>query len=345
MEDREKNCYVDARTGVQGVKKMKKLISLIICIGCVAVLFSAEKPSKLNNALMKKNINVKTVQKLISEGEDVNQKYWGYYPIERVGNNLEVLKILLEAGAEGKESYFSNALWNVYDDEIIKYICENDILDPNDFVNSFRHYFDDASKTLEDKCQHIISVTDGKLSNPLILRYVSPEDYDKASELLNLNFKYTDKKGNSSLHLIADYLNENSANMLKYAIERGADVNHLNNNKQTALFYAITAFGPTINWDDPVNEDEEQAKINFVSDMPYYQNPKVLQQNQIEIVNTLLQKKISINQKDNFGWTVLHYANAAYPAGLSELLIANGADKNIKTNFGKTAEDIRALRK
>ena len=323
---------------------MKKLISLIICIGCAAVLFSAEKPSKLNSALMKKNANIKTIKKLIDAGEDVNQKYWSHYPIERVGIKFELLKLFITAGAEGKETYFSNALWNVYDDEIIKYICKNDILDPNDFVISFRHYFDGA-KTLEEKCLHIVSVTDGKLKNPLILRYVSPEEYNKASELLNLDFKYTDKKGNSALHQIADYLNENSASMLKYAIEKDADVNHLNNNNQTALFYAITAFGPTINWDNPVIEDEEKAKINFIGDMPYYQNPRVLQQNQVEIVNTLLQKKISINQKDSFGWTVLHYANAAYPAGLSELLIANGADNNIKTNFGRTAEDIRALRK
>ena len=324
---------------------MKKIVSTIICIACSTLLFSAEKPSKLNSALMKKSINIKAVQKLIDSGEDVNQKYWGRYPIERIGNNLELLKIFIEAGAEGKENYFSNALWNLYDDEIIKYICKNDILDPNNFVNSFRHYFDDASKPLEEKCTHIVSVTDGKLSNPLILRYVSPEDYDKASELLNLNFKYTDKNGNSALHLIAAYLNENSANMLKYTIEKGADINHLNNNKQTALFYAITAYGPTINWETPVKEDKEQAKINFISDMPYYQNGKVLQQNQVEIVNTLLQQKIAINQKDSFGWTALHYANAFYPAGLSELLIANGADTNIKTNFGRTAEDIKALRK
>ena len=121
---------------------MKKIVfGIIICILSTTMIFAAEKLSKLNSALMKDKVNINTVKKLIASGEDVNQKYYGYYPIERVKNNFELVKILIEAGAEGKEKYFANAIWNQYDDEIIQYFCENDFVDSNKYIWGFRKLF------------------------------------------------------------------------------------------------------------------------------------------------------------------------------------------------------------
>ena len=165
---------------------MKKIVfGIIICILSTTMIFAAEKLSKLNSALMKDKVNINTVKKLIASGEDVNQKYYGYYPIERVKNNFELVKILIEAGAEGKEKYFANAIWNQYDDEIIQYFCENDLVDSNKYVRGFRNYFRDNGKSIEDICAKVKAITVGKLTNPMILSLVTPDKYDAVCEVLN----------------------------------------------------------------------------------------------------------------------------------------------------------------
>ena len=325
---------------------MKKIVfGIIICILSTTMIFAAEKLSKLNSALMKDKVNINTVKKLIASGEDVNQKYYGYYPIERVKNNFELVKILIEAGAEGKEKYFANAIWNQYDDEIIQYFCENDFVDSNKYVWGFRNYFRDNGKSIEDICAKVKAITVGKLTNPMILSLVTPDKYDAVCEALNPDFNYKDEMGNSLIHLASKSINENSLELIKYAVKKGVGINCLNSSNQTALLFAATYYGPLINWENPVNENEESAKINFIGDMPYYGNARAIQKAQVEVVMFLLDNKINVNQIDDFGWAVLHYASAAYPEGLIELLISKGADKNIKTKFGRTYTDILNLRK
>ena len=65
---------------------------------------------------------------------------------------------------------------------------------------------------------------------------------------------------------------------------------------------------------------------------------------QLKIVEMLLDANIEINNQDIYGWTVLHYASAFYPEGLQELLISKGANTNLKTKFGRTADDIKNLK-
>ncbi len=262
---------------------------------------------------MKDKVNINTVKKLIASGEDVNQKYYGYYPIERVKNNFELVKILIEAGAEGKEKYFANAIWNQYDDEIIQYFCENDLVDSNKYVRGFRNYFRDNGKSIEDICAKVKAITVGELTNPMILSLVTPDKYDAVCEVLNPDFNYKDEMGNSLIHLASKSINENSLELIKYAVKKGVGINCLNSSNQTALLFAATYYGPLINWENPVNENEESAKINFIGDMPYYGNARAIQKAQVEVVMFLLDNKINVNQIDDFGWTVLHYASAAYP--------------------------------
>lgn len=318
----------------------KRLFCIVFCVLTTTMIFAAEKPSKINKELMKDKVNINTVKKLIASGEDVNQKYWGHYPFERINNNLELVKIFIEADALGREKYFAKAIREQYDDEIIQYFCEHDLADPNKYVLRFQTYFEDKDKSIEEICEKLKKITVGKLSNPLILYLVTSDKYDIVSELLNLDFNYKDEMGNSLIHLAAKNIDKNSLEVIKYAIKKGTSINSLNNSNQTALFFASTYYGPSINWSDPINENEEVAKINFIGGMPYFMNAREIQKAQVEVVLFLLKNKINVNQVDIFGWTVLHYASAFYPEGLIELLISNGADKDIKTKFGRTYLDI-----
>lgn len=323
---------------------MKKIIlKTILLFITVAVIFAAEKPSKLNKAVMDKK--VKTVKALIEKGADVNETYGNIYPLERACDDLELTKILIEAGAQGKEKAFRSAAWETYDD-VVKYYCENNLIEPNDYASSFENYLTEEDKTTEEKCQRIKAITMGKLNSPLLLTYVNPTDYDFITDYFTINLNEKDKKFNDSIfHRIAKSPDKNSVSLIEYLLAKGVDINSLNTNEQTALFYAITVFGPSINWNDPIQENEAEAKINFVGDMPYYSNPRGLQQAQVAVVMSLLQNKININQQDKAGWSVLHYACAAYPKGLRELLISNGADENLKTLMGRTPFDILSMRK
>ena len=150
-----------------------------------------------------------------------------------------------------------------------------------------------------------------------------------------------DELGNSILHVGAM---RNNLNLIKYLLENNFDVNVLDNNNHTALFYCITSFGSLINWNDPIVENETTARINYISDMPLYRDPIEFRMRQANIGLLLLDAGININQQNKSGWTVLHFANASYPAGPRETLIERGADQNLKTNFGRTAVDIWALR-
>jgi ankyrin repeat protein len=59
----------------------------------------------------------------------------------------------------------------------------------------------------------------------------------------------------------------------------------------------------------------------------------------------LLNAGININQQNYAGWTVLHFAAAAYPEGLRELLIQYGANPEVRTNMNRTIDDILQLNK
>jgi hypothetical protein len=191
--------------------------------------------------------------------------------------------------------------------------------------------------------QNVKDMTEGKLNSPYLLALVQPEHYQDMIDFFGI--RLTDKadaQGRSILH-IAAY--RNNYDLAAYLLDNNFDIDTLDANGHTALFYAITVYGPIINWTKPVIEDEKTAKINFVSDMPYYSDPRGIQQRQVALVGLLLDKGINVNQQNTWGWTVLHFACAGYPADLQELLIAKGASENLKTAFGRTGADILALRK
>ncbi|MBV8389978.1 MAG: ankyrin repeat domain-containing protein [Mucilaginibacter sp.] len=56
----------------------------------------------------------------------------------------------------------------------------------------------------------------------------------------------------------------------------------------------------------------------------------------VDIIKDLFEADPNLNLKDNKGWTPLHYAAQNYLINIAELLIDNGADIEIKDDYGNT---------
>jgi ankyrin repeat protein len=291
------------------------------------------------------------VQKLVESGVDINEQYGGIgiYPLERAVGFPEIALYLLSKGAGGRDRAFSAALGKSQYD-LARALVDAGV-NCNENANAFNYIFSKSDLTLEQKIEMARDISNGTLTSSYILVYVEPEHYKTVIEAFNIDLEAkvfdTDDSGkvvdlgSNVLHVAA---RRNDADLVKFLLETGIDINVLDNNGQTALFYAITAYGPSIDWESPIVENETTAKIKFVSDMPYYINARQVQQTQVANVLALLEANININQQNYAGWTVLHFAAAAYPEGLRDLLVEHGADTNLKTNMNRTVEDILQLR-
>ena len=59
----------------------------------------------------------------------------------------------------------------------------------------------------------------------------------------------------------------------------------------------------------------------------------------VEIVKALLEYNARVNTRSGYGWTALHYAGQANQPEVVKLLLAAGADGEIRNNKGKTCKE------
>jgi ankyrin repeat protein len=323
---------------------MRKGIKLLLA--GLFLLFSASltmgKTTESELLVAVKKGNLKKVVKLVEKGADINKGSLHFSPLERAAydGNLEIVKFLVSKNAQDPKEAFRNALRKNHI-AVAKYFVEQGLIDVNKAGSFFAIVFLNKKITFEQQLQIVKEVTGDKLHSPHILTFVQPENYQRIIKDFDINISdKVDDLGRTILHIAAI---RNDVELTKYLLENGFNVNTLDNNNQTALFYCITSIGPEIIWEKPIIENENTAKINYIGGIPYYNNLREIRTRQAAVGSMLLDAGINVNQQNRDGWTVLHFAYASYNKGPKKTLTENGAKPTLKTKFGRTPDDLEKI--
>jgi len=345
---------------------MKKIIILflasIIILNCVTTDKSSSGAglcSPLVNAV--KEGNVEEVKKLIKEGANVNETYKepvmytdGTFALHMAvaRSNKEIVILLLENKAdpnlnfnEDKSSPLFRAFISGYID-IAKILIENDA-DPNLISKNgdtpLNKLLNNSKIKIDDKLM-ILNLCKNKGHNFNDNLLFSVREYEIVKYLVkngkNINIK--DEEGLIPLHYYVRYARLGA---VKAAIEIGANLNAKDKGGYTPLHYVRLGGGPLIENGNLVIEDENNVKMNYKSDQPYY-DPEYLaeiKKNRVEIANLLIKNRANVNIVDNEGRTPLHIIALGNNLTIAEILLKAGAKINIKNNYGRTPLDYAVI--
>ena len=155
----------------------------------------------------------------------------------------------------------------------------------------------------------------------------------------DLNIK--DENGRSALAMA---VNRNAPEVVDFLLKKGADVQTKDADGNTLAFYLLNTFK---------SEDTSvfESKLQLLQDndlvMTEHQNQGntllhiAVQKNKLALLKKLSTFKIDINSKNDEGYTALHIAAMkSADDSIMKYLLAQGADKRIKTEFDETALDL-----
>lgn len=186
----------------------------------------------------------------------------------------------------------------------------------------------------------IIAIENGNIEAVQSLLKAKDIDIEyKLPEYISMEVKgydYQINVGNASPLLIAIFYEQND--IVKLLLENNADTKSEDISRQNSILYA-GAFGNAdilkmlIDKDKSLSESKGGYYFNALDLAVAYNK----QDNIKYLVETL---NYDINSKNIIGWTPLYYAASNGNLEVCKLLIKLGADKNIKSNEGKTPYDI-----
>ncbi|KLI14050.1 ankyrin repeat domain-containing protein [Brachyspira hyodysenteriae] len=290
--------------------------------------------------------NIEMVKYLLSIGQDIDAQrffdgFWVDSPLKVAAENgyIEMAKFLIDEGANlnSADDYMLYA-YNNYD--ITKLLVDNDVFNLN--TNTTR---EEAIKLVKDgKYYEIEKLLLSEDSNNIdgydeLMNAISKGDMKALEKLVkddtDLNKQY-DKI--TPLGLAAA---RNDKEMVKFLVEKGADINLEDGYGYTPLIIAmkyrniglakdIIDLKPDLNAICSATGDTPLTylvdKVKFGSDICYY----------------LIKNGADVNKKNNNGDTplIVSVQNFILSYGMLGVLINMGADYNIKNKEGKTAMDI-----
>ena len=296
--------------------------------------------------------NIEMVKYLISIGQDVNAQifadgFWINSPMKVAAENgnIEIAKLLIDEGANlnSSDDYIGPAIdYGNYD--IAKLLIDNDVFNLN--TNTTKEQAIELAK--DQKYYEIEKLLSSEDSNNIdgydeLMNAVSKGDMKALEKLIkddtDLNKQY-DKI--TPLNLAAA---RNDKEMVKFLVEKGADINLEDGYGYTPLIIAIKYrniglakniidLKPDLNaicsatGDTPLTYLVNANKYGGVADLCYY----------------MIKNGADINKKNKEGNTPLMIAAASYNYAIVGVLVNMGADYNIKNKEGKTAIDIASAR-
>ncbi|WP_297300004.1 ankyrin repeat domain-containing protein [uncultured Brachyspira sp.] len=296
--------------------------------------------------------NIEMVKYLISIGQDVNAQifadgFWINSPMKVAAQNgnIEIAKLLIDEGANlnSSDDYIGPAIdYGNYD--IAKLLIDNDVFNLN--TNTTKEQAIELAKNKKYyEMEKLLSSEDANNIDGYdeLMNAVSKGDMKELEKLIkddtDLNKQY-DKI--TPLNLAAA---RNDKEMVKFLVEKGADINLEDGYGYTPLMKAIDYdniglakniidLKPDLNavcsatGDTPLTYLVNANKYGGGADLCYY----------------MIKNGADINKKNKEGNTPLMIAAASYSYGIVGVLVNMGADYNIKNKEGKTAIDIASAR-
>ncbi len=149
------------------------------------------------------------------------------------------------------------------------------------------------------------------------------------------------KKGLSAFMAAIQY---NSPEVVSFLIQKGADVSLRDKDNNNSVYYLIESF-------DVKKEEQFKKKLELLIDSGFNLTSTsgkgnnlyhlAVQKNNTQLLDILHAIKVSLNVKNDEGYTALHIAAMqAEDDQVLKYLIEKGADKTTTTNFQETAYDL-----
>lgn len=327
--------------------------------GLVEEVKFCEEKKKKKNITKNKNISVKKLLKLLEEGADVNETNKDKMTLLHLTNNPEVVKLLLEYGADvampcnlKKKSVVHNMIDHYDIIKTLMYmgadICHKDENNEQPVVHA-------KGDVLQLLLNHGANPTarDSLCNTLLHLNVNYPEDISILLNVFNLNPNSTNSRGQTALHEAVISNDEPTVtDTIKALLEHGVNINHRDEENRSALHFAnsievaefLIDHGANILHDDvkpSTLENKHVAKFindtrsKFKKEHPgldkNLRNALHLAKTAKDVTNAL--ETNHINHVDENGYTPLHLADNEE---VVHELVKHGADVNAHAIHGET---------
>ncbi|WP_072682356.1 ankyrin repeat domain-containing protein [Arcobacter sp. LA11] len=271
-----------------------------------------------------------------------------YKEVER--ENYDTIDFLIASGADvntqdkdGKTVIFDAVLKGPSNMEMIDHLISKGAdIDHQDFNE--RTIVDDLAEAV------LITQNNKKPSSKRFLDLVEGEDYFallKKVLIFKPKINYPKKDGKTVLF---DLVIQNNIELIKLVVNAGADLNVIDNDKNTPLSYMI---------DDGLKITHQKEKESFLERLVFLLKFRIdvntidkegrtifhksVMANDLEVVEKLLTKKTNLDIKDKQGRTALHHTQWKGNYKIARLLITAGANINEADYAGFTILNYAAI--